>query len=476
MVKRSKRMQILQTTLSVIVVIFSFVLVFFIKCMNNVEYTGYFLYNEKDKVYEQLLVYNVNSIEQMNNENYIYRMDNLFYKVSIEYETSVVKRYETKLVPYETVDELGNITTKYKEETVEIEEVVNVPKYTSKIIQTKTFSELPKDVYKDCLIVIKIDFFSKENFKKTVSDASYWVLSIAITLCLTVAYTSVYYNQRATKIESDGVQDKITKYNDKVSIKPTNFDEYARLNNLDEKKKVYKKNMTEKLSKLKGKLILIPNEKLDSTKAKKLKLKIEAVERQLTDEYINDNILGIKVKYEAIHPENYRVNAYDKTVSARKDFSDEAKKFTGVIIRKVITSFISAALFSGLVMTCYFNFALDGEFWLIMITTAWGVMCQVFFGYRFANSIVRTEIEVPLENKTVILQDSIKWALLNHSNEKSYEDIMDEYLKKRIDEAKAENKAEYDEKLNTITNKFNELKKQTIIDKQIKEQTIKDKA
>lgn len=455
--KRSKRVHVFQTILSVIVVIFTFILVFFVKCMNNMEYVGYFIYNNEIEVYEQKILWDVKNISEMTNEEYVYRMNDIYYTVTIVTEQTKVTHKDTKIIPYDAVDENGNIITKYKEEVIDVEVIEDVSRPIPKIIPHKTFGEMPSDVYRDCVVVVKIDFFSKENFIKTTTDPSYWILSIAISATLTIAYIAVYYNQRQNRIESDDVQGKIKTYNDRVKLKPVTFDEYARLNNLDEKKKVYKRIMTEELAKKKGKLILIPNEKMNSKKAKKLQLEIEAIKRQLTDEYIDENILGLKVKYEVIHPENYRENAYDKTLSSRKDYSDEGKRISVVMIRKLITSFISAALLAGLVWTCYFNFAFGADFWIVMITTILSVTGQIFFGYRFANVIVRQEIEVPVENKTVILQDAIKWAMQNHTNDKTYEEILDEYLAKRVEAATDIVKEEYNSKLNNLQNQFNNV-------------------
>ena len=465
MTKRSKRVQVFQTILAVTAVILSFIVVFFVKCINNMEYVGYFMYNEETETYDQLILWDVRTVSEMTNEDYVYRMNDIYYTVELVTKEEITEKDEVTVETIETIDENGNVVTTKREIVNKIPTTEIVTKPVAKIIPHKTFGELPDDIYHNCVVVVKIDFFSKENFVKTTTDPSYWILSIAISATLTIAYVAVYLNQRQNRIESDDVQAKIKTYNDRVKLKPVTFDEYARLNNLDEKKKVYKRIMTEKLAKKKGKLILIPNEKMDSKKAKKLQLEIEAIKRQLTDEYINENILGLKVKYEAIHPENYRENAYDKTLSSRKDYSDEGKRMTAVMSRKVITSFISAALLAGLVWTCYFNFAFGADFWVVMITTLLSTIAQVVFGYRFANAIVRQEIEVPVENKTVILQDAIKWAMQNHTNDKTYEEMLDEYLAKRVEAATDAVKEEYNSKLNVIENKFKEYQKNIITQK-----------
>ena len=456
--KRSKKVRVFQTVLAVLAVIFSFITVFFVKCINNMEYVGYFMYNEETETYDQLILWDVRSVSEMTSEDYVYRMNDIYYTVELVTKEEIVEKDEVTTEIIETVDPVtGDVVKTERTITNKIPTTEIVTKPVAKIIPHKTFGSLPDDIYHNCVVVVKIDFFSKENFVKTTTDPSYWILSIAISATLTIAYVAVYVNQRQNKIESDDVQEKIVTYNDRVKLKPVTFDEYARLNNLDEKKKVYKRIMTEKLSKKKGKLILIPNEKMDSKKAKKLQLEIEAIKRQLTDEYINENILGLKVKYEAIHPENYRENAYDKTLSSRKDYSDEGKRMTAVMLRKVITSFISAALLAGLVWTCYFNFAFGADFWIVMITTLLSMIMQVFFGYRFANAIVRQEIAVPVENKTVILQDAIKWAMQNHTNDKTYEEILDEYLAKRVEAATDIVKEEYNTKLSNLQNQFNNV-------------------
>lgn len=455
--KRSKKVQVFQTILAVTAVLLSFIVVFFVKCINNMEYVGYFMYNEETETYDQLILWDVRSVSEMTSEDYVYRMNDIYYTVELVTKEEITEKDEVTIETIETVDENGNVVTTKREIVNKIPTTETVTKPVAKIIPHKTFGALPDDIYHNCVVVVKIDFFSKENFVKTTTDPSYWILSIAISATLTIAYVAVYLNQRQNRIESDDVQAKIVTYNDRVKLKPVTFDEYARLNNLDEKKKVYKRIMTEKLAKKKGKLILIPNEKMNSKKAKKLQLEIEAIKRQLTDEYINENILGLKVKYEAIHPENYRENAYDKTLSSRKDYSDEGKRMTATMTRKLITSFISAALLAGLVWTCYFNFAFGADFWVVMITTLLSNIAQVVFGYRFANAIVRQEIEVPVENKTVILQDAIKWAMQNHTNDKTYEELLDEYLAKRVEAATDVVKEEYNTKLSNLQNQFNNV-------------------
>ena len=87
--------------------------------------------------------------------------------------------------------------------------------------------------------------------------------------------------------------------------------------------------------------------------------KKKKIENQLSQEYINENIDSLYVKYNKLHESNYAANTFEKNVNARKDYSSEGSKLTVMSIKKIIVSVIMTMILAGLTLQLYFTFSLN---------------------------------------------------------------------------------------------------------------------
>ena len=424
MKNKKKSHKIFQSIIFSTLIVFSFILVFFIKMLNNVEATGYYTWNPETNNYVKQLVIRQDTLDDTHPTNYIYLVDGEYYQFNFE-----EKKFE--------------------------------------FLNTITVKELPskEEPVVDTLIVIKSEFFSLENFQKTIKNPQFWLLTTAVTGCLMISYWAVFTMRRDNRIDSDEYQERSLVYLDRVRLKPVNFSDYIKQNNLAEKKRVYIEQTTAKLTKAQYKYDMLPLEKLDSPKAKKLKQEIAKLNDVLTDEYINSHIIGLKVKYEPLHVDSYRTSDININISSRKDQSSEKKIMSGIYIRKAVSSILMSSAFTSVVFACYINFALSGEFWLILFATIWAAGCNVGFAWIQADKIYKREYLGLLNNKISVIEDSMKWAANNKSDEKSFDEILELYTKTKVEEKVAEEakkiKADSEKKVAILEDKFNQLKQKT---------------
>ena len=85
------------------------------------------------------------------------------------------------------------------------------------------------------------------------------------------------------------------------------------------------------------------------------------------------------------------------------------------------------------------------------------MMLNCYFAIKQADKIYRSDLLLPLINKTDILEKYAQWNL-SGENKQTYQNILDEYLKSRIDIERKSMKQEYNEKIQILENKFNEIK------------------
>ena len=424
MKNKKKSQKIFQSIIFSTLIVFSFILVFFIKMLNNVEATGYYTWNPETNNYVKQLVIRQDTLDDRNPTNYIYLVDGEYFQFNFEEEKYVF---------------LNTLTTK------------ELPSKEEPIIDT--------------LIIIKSEFFSIENFQKTIKNPQFWLLTTAVTGCLMVSYWAVFTLRRDNRIDSEEYGERSLVYLDRVRLKPVNFSDYIKQNNLAEKKRIYIEQTTAKLTRAQSKYDTLPLEQLDSPKAKKLKQEIVKLQNALTDEYIDSHIIGLKVKYEALHVDSYRTSDVNINISSRKDQSSEKRIMNCIYIRKAVSSILMSAAFTSVVFACYINFALSGEFWLILIATIWGVGCNIGFAWMQADKIYKREYLGLLNNKIAVIEDSIKWAANHKSDEKSFDEILELYTKTKVEEKVAEEakkiKADSEKKVAVLEEKFNQLKEKT---------------
>ena len=233
MKNKKKTDKIFQSIIFSALIVFSFILVFFIKMLNNVEATGYYFWNPETNNYVKQLVIRQDALDDTNPTNYIYLVDGEYFQFNFEEE-----KFEF----------LNTVTVK------------TLPSKEEPIIDT--------------LIVIKSEFFSAENFQKTIKNPQFWLLTSSVTGCLMIAYWAVFTMRRDNRIDSAEYEERCLVYLDRVRLKPLNFSDYIRENNLAEKKRIYIEQTTAKLTRAQSKYDMLPLEKLDTPKTKKLKQEI----------------------------------------------------------------------------------------------------------------------------------------------------------------------------------------------------------
>ena len=191
MKNKNKKHKIFQSIIFSTLIVFSFILVFFIKMLNNVEATGYYIWNPETNNYVKQLVIRKDTLDDSNPINYICLVDGEYFQFNFEEE-----KYEF----------LNTVTVK------------QIPSKEEPIIDT--------------LIIIKSEFFSMENFQKTIKNPQFWLLTSAVTGCLMISYWAVFTMRRDNRIDSEEYGERSLVYLDRVRLKPVNFSDYIKKNNL----------------------------------------------------------------------------------------------------------------------------------------------------------------------------------------------------------------------------------------------------
>lgn len=380
------------------------------------------MWNNESNSYENITIRDENSLEDINIDLYK-NVDRLYFKVDSVY-------YRIKIL-----DETEN-------------------QYTYEIIDSETFPSKPTDTIQNKIVIVSSKFFSKENLKSTLQDLQVWIVSIAIAITMVIVQLIQYNLKRSENIDSDEAQDAISEYNKKVKIKPVNFPEYIAENNRNEKIKVFRAHIQSQLYKVRKKILTSNKPK----EAEYLKLKKEQLETYLTPEYVENNIDSISVRYDKLHAENYVYNSYEKNTNFRKDYSSENIKVSSMATKKVLTSLVMATLISAISLQLYMNFSFNGGFWVIMISTLLSMAMTSFNARKSADSIYKTDILGVINNKSLILEDSIKWALTHPTNEKSYEMLLDDYFKEKLHEESDKIKQSYQDKFNSLSEEIKKIR------------------
>ena len=84
-------------------------------------------------------------------------------------------------------------------------------------------------------------------------------------------------------------------------------------------------------------------------------------------------------------------------------------------------------------------------------------MLNRYYTINRAHQIYISEIVLPLIDNTDILEKYAQWNL-SGENKQTYQNILDEYLKSKLDIERKSMKQEYNEKIQILENKFNEIK------------------
>ena len=113
MKNKNKKHKIFQSIIFSALIIFSFILVFFIKMLNNVEATGYYFWNPEANNYVKQLVIRQDALDDTHPTNYIYLVDGEYFQFNFEEEkfeflnTITVKELPSKEEPI--IDTLNQI-------------------------------------------------------------------------------------------------------------------------------------------------------------------------------------------------------------------------------------------------------------------------------------------------------------------------------------------------------------------------------
>ena len=80
MKNKNKKHKIFQSIIFSALIVFSFILVFFIKMLNNVEATGYYFWNPDTNNYVKQLVIRQDALDDTHPTNYIYLVDREYFQ------------------------------------------------------------------------------------------------------------------------------------------------------------------------------------------------------------------------------------------------------------------------------------------------------------------------------------------------------------------------------------------------------------
>lgn len=438
---KSKNRKTFDTIINIITIVVCFGLVLFIKSLTTMNWNGYYIYNPTTQVMEAKNLKNIDYWDEMEKyyirKNIVTNEDGTITEV-ITYDRSYAFQYNNGF--YVVLDNIP-VEVEYKE------------------VDERPIIENGDDVAQKTLYIIKTKLWTKENFERTVEDPLYYIVSICMALCVILTYNGLYQIRRDSLLDSEEFHDVVSKYNDKVRLKPNNFDDYIAINNLDEKKRVYKEKISLKISKLKYKLVRITKDKLDTKKAKKIENQIESYENQLSDEYIDENIFYLDVKYYKLDPANFRFDEYEDKFNPRQDRSYEKRIMNTIRVRKGVSSLLASLAMAGLVTSVWFSMTIGTDFWVLIGSTVLGMLIQIVRALIQAEKMYKNQIKRPLENKCYIIEQSVQWA--NGNPPKTYEQIVEEALSKKIEEAENKAKEEYAGKISALEDKFKDLKQKT---------------
>lgn len=435
MTQRSTKRKVFQYILSISLILLCFIAIFLAKCTNNLENKGYFHYDVDSNgrgYYKQVSIRNVSNVDMIEDEaRKLQAITDLYFYVDGAY--------------YQAIPEEN---TKVDENTGEI---ITEITYNISIIEVIELESKPDIAYRNKLVILKSRFFSKNNLLTTLGDITLWIITVTIAVANVVIELTMYYLRRDENIDSEECQTVLNTYNDRVKLKPVNFDEFIAENNRDEKKKVYMDIHSAELMKIKRKILTNTN---NPRKLAILNAKKEVLIQQLTPEFIEENIDSIDVRYNKLHAENYQLNMYEKNINFRKDYSAEGAKVSMMSIKQGVSSLISFFLFSAITIELYLTFALDASFWLILIAAVGALIMSGMKGLRQGDRIYRSDILGVLKNKTAVLEDSIKWGYNHPTDKESYEAVLEAYYAERIKAESDKLKDQYNEKLQEIQSKL----------------------
>lgn len=280
--------------------------------------------------------------------------------------------------------------------------------------------------------------FSFDAIGAKLQDPLFWIITLACSLSLILAYFAFYNLKRTKNLMSDDFSNKIKVYNERLKLKPVDFPIYIRENNLEEKIRVYKENTLDIIGKYENKYMKIPNEKLNSEKAIKLKEKIDSLKERLEEDFINKNIMHMKVKYTELHARNFRKDSFGTIVDDRKDFSNEKFILSKTGAAKVIINVLTTLATNTLILSCALYLSFSPQFFLVILSTLFSMSMNAFFGTLQADRVYREEILIPIENKTIILEQSIAWA--NKTPNKTFREVIQDFIdeKSKLNETKTE--------------------------------------
>lgn len=274
-----------------------------------------------------------------------------------------------------------------------------------------------------------------------LASIPFWALVLAMTSCTCFTFWGIYRLWRSHRIEEPEFVDTVKTYNNKLDCKRENFPDFIEEDNRNAKKRAFKDKYTDIVSRLREK-VSKAKIKGNTEKMEMYKQKVTATIEFTTDDFIEENIDSLNVKYEKIYAYSFVRDNFGDLISDRKTVSNEARIMGFKMTRKAITGTITSALLGILITTAIFVFEFNANFWIFVCTTIFSCIWQGLLAVQTAERMFRKEIERPVVNKIDVLDRYIKWLADPKHASQSY---LDEQ-RKAVDEAKRKAQEEEKEK------------------------------
>lgn len=262
-----------------------------------------------------------------------------------------------------------------------------------------------------------LDSIDDENFNftneliKNLKTPMLWATLISMSLCWEIVYFTVYTFYRDKKLNSQESREIFAEYKAVYKIKPTNLSDYLKyVENPKRKKVAYIEMMESKLEFVQNKLEKIPMEKYGSKLHKKLVNKEKTIIEHLNENYINEHIFKLSVKYNRVRVSDFMLDRNTNAIITDKTKSNESNKITNMAILKLFSSiFFSFIVVSfAFTLNAEFKFKSNG-FWITIIVVLLNCLIQAYFGASFSNKVTDSEIIAPTIIKTDIIKASLQW-------------------------------------------------------------------
>lgn len=221
------------------------------------------------------------------------------------------------------------------------------------------------------------------------------------------------------------IQEAYQKFKELTKLRDVNFDDFLDEYNLKSKKLAWRDRVNHMIAKVELKIAKSPSLR----KREKLKKEIEGLKYYLTDEYVNEHIDGLKVKFYRVMPSDFVAGEFDGTAfdrnKTRTDYGGQKVKS----VMKQIVPFILISMVFGVTVTNAFQKPVLE----VIINLLWDLSLIVIrFGQGVFKSqaLVNASYLIPYNNRIDILKEYVVW---NSDNEESKANKVVKFIENQLE-------------------------------------------